>query len=78
MEQCKQCGSFSEAAKQLFITQPNIIQLNISILVKNLEMELGIILLLRSKRGMTITQEGKELLAYAYPMSICSPNRKNF
>jgi DNA-binding transcriptional LysR family regulator len=68
----ERCGSFSEAAKQLFTTQPNI-----STLVKELEAELGIIIFLRSKKGITITQEGKEFLAYAYQMTEKEDGIKN-
>lgn len=68
----ERCGSFSEAAKQLFTTQPNV-----STLVKELEMELGIAIFLRSKKGITITQEGKELLAYAYQMTEKEDGIKN-
>jgi DNA-binding transcriptional LysR family regulator len=38
-------------------------------LVKELEEDLGITIFLRSQKGITITQEGKELLAYAYQMT---------
>jgi DNA-binding transcriptional LysR family regulator len=57
----ERCGSFSKAAEKLYTTQPHI-----SALVKELEEELGITVFLRSRKGVTITQEGKELLAYAY------------
>jgi DNA-binding transcriptional LysR family regulator len=60
----ERCGSFSEAAKKLYTTQPNV-----STSVKELEDELGITIFLRSKKGITITQEGKEFLAYAYQMA---------
>jgi DNA-binding transcriptional LysR family regulator len=60
----EQCGSFSKAAKKLYTAQPSV-----STLVKELEKELGIVVFLRSKKGITITQEGKTLLAYAHQMA---------
>jgi len=54
------CGSISEAAKQLFISQPSL-----SSAVKDLEQELGIEIFLRSARGITLSNEGIEFLSYA-------------
>jgi len=53
-------GSINEAAKQLFLTQPSL-----SNAIKELEEEMGITLLLRSKLGVSLTNEGREFLIYA-------------
>ncbi len=52
--------SMNKAAEELFITQPSL-----SSAMKELEVELGIELFLRSNRGVIITPEGEEFLAYA-------------
>ena len=54
------CGSMNEAAKQLFISQPSL-----SETMKELETEIGLDIFLRSNRGIVITPEGEEFLAYA-------------
>lgn len=54
------CGSMNEAAHRLFITQPSL-----SSTIKDLEKELGIVLFIRSNRGISITQGGEEFLGYA-------------
>lgn len=54
------CGSMNEAAKQLFISQPSL-----SETMKELEMEIGIDIFLRSNRGISLTPEGEEFLGYA-------------
>lgn len=53
-------GSISEAAKQLFISQPSL-----SGAVKELETELGIQIFRRNVRGITLSDEGSEFLSYA-------------
>lgn len=53
-------GSMNEAAKRLFVSQPNLSQT-----VKELEAEIGITLFLRGNRGVSLTQEGQEFLGYA-------------
>ncbi len=55
-----QYGSISEAAKRLFIAQPSL-----SNAVRDLEQELGIEIFLRSARGIALSSEGAEFLAYA-------------
>lgn len=66
IQQCKyilkiaQCGSFSEAAKQLFVAQSSI-----SVSVKSLEQELGIRIFERSGNGVYLTDEGAEFARYA-------------
>ena len=53
-------GSISKAAQELYISQSTI-----SLSLINLEEELGHVLLNRSKRGVTLTAEGKEVLKRA-------------
>lgn len=53
-------GSISKAAQELYISQSTI-----SLSLINLEEELGYVLLNRSKRGVTLTAEGKEVLKRA-------------
>jgi len=54
------CGSISEAAKRLYISQPSL-----SNAVKDLEQELGIEIFLRSAKGISLSNEGMEFLSYA-------------
>ena len=66
IQQCKyvlaiaKTGSFSEAAKQLFIAQSSL-----SISVKSLEQELQIKIFERSGAGVYLTDEGSEFVKYA-------------
>ena len=53
-------GSFSEAAKQLFVAQSSL-----SISVKMLEQELNIQIFERSSNGVYLTEEGSEFVRYA-------------
>ncbi|MFV0557157.1 MAG: LysR family transcriptional regulator [Enterococcus sp.] len=53
-------GSFREAAKKLYITQPSL-----SNGIKELESELGLALFFRSNQGATLTTEGKDFLERA-------------
>lgn len=53
----EKCGSFSKAAQKLYVSQPSI-----SNLVHSLEEELGIKIFIRSAIGITLTNEGRELL----------------
>lgn len=55
-----ECGSITEAAKQLFISQPSL-----SNAVKELETELGIEIFYRTTRGMSLSVDGTEFLSYA-------------
>jgi DNA-binding transcriptional LysR family regulator len=55
-----ECGSISEAAKQLFISQPSL-----SNAVKELETELGIEIFYRTTKGISLSIDGTEFLAYA-------------
>ncbi|MFW6677421.1 LysR family transcriptional regulator [Lacrimispora sp. AGF001] len=54
------CGSISEAAKQLFITQPSL-----SNAVKELEQEYGITIFNRNPKGISLSSDGSEFLSYA-------------
>ena len=51
--------SISKAAEKLGYVQPNVSQR-----IKSLEDELGVRLLIRNNRGVTLTEEGNVLLAY--------------
>ncbi len=53
-------GSFSEAAKQLFVAQSSL-----SISIKMLEQELGIKIFERSPSGVYLTEDGSEFVRYA-------------
>lgn len=53
-------GSISKAAQELYISQSTV-----SLSLIHLEEELGFVLLNRSKRGVTLTPEGKEVLKRA-------------
>lgn len=66
IQQCRyvvaiaKCGSFSEAAKQLFVAQSSL-----SLGVKSLENELNIQIFNRSGNGVYLTDEGAEFIRYA-------------
>ncbi len=60
LEKVVEKGSINEAAKELFLTQPSL-----SNAIKELEQELNIQLLLRSKTGVSPTNEGREFLVYS-------------
>ncbi|MBQ8921734.1 MAG: LysR family transcriptional regulator [Oscillospiraceae bacterium] len=53
-------GSLNKAAEQLLIAQPNL-----SRCIKELEAALGITIFVRSTKGMSLTPEGEEFIAYA-------------
>ena len=55
-----ECGSISEAAQKLFISQPSL-----SAAIQNLEKEMGVTAFSRFSKGVVITREGEELLAYS-------------
>ena len=54
------CGSISEAARQVFVTQPTLTES-----LRALEEELRVAIFNRSSRGVTVTREGEEFLALA-------------
>lgn len=53
-------SSMNEAARTLFISQPSL-----STAIKELEDEIGVELFRRTNRGISVTPEGEEFLAYA-------------
>ena len=53
-------GSINAAAQNLYASQSNL-----STAIKELETELGITIFTRSNRGVTLTNDGTELLGYA-------------
>ena len=55
-----ECGSISSAAHSLFISQSSL-----SVAVKEIETETGVTVFQRSNRGITLTNDGVELLGYA-------------
>ncbi len=55
-----EAGTISEAAKQLFMSQPSLTSA-----IKELEAELGITIFLRTNKGVQLTTEGEEFLGYA-------------
>ncbi|MBQ8298098.1 MAG: LysR family transcriptional regulator [Ruminococcus sp.] len=54
------CGSITEAARQLFISQPSL-----SNAVRELENELGITIFTRTAKGISLSSDGTEFLSYA-------------
>ena len=54
------CGSISEAARQVFVSQPTLTEA-----IRTLEEELRVAIFTRSSRGITVTREGEEFLASA-------------
>lgn len=55
-----ECGSITEAAKQLFVSQPSL-----SLAIKELENEYGIEIFNRTSRGIHLSSDGTEFLSYA-------------
>lgn len=53
-------GNITEAAEKLFISQPSL-----STAIHNLEKEMGVTAFVRTKKGVVVTREGEELLAFA-------------
>ena len=53
-------GSITEAASVLYISQPSL-----SNAIREIEKEAGITLFIRSRNGISLTQEGMEFLGYA-------------
>ena len=54
------CGSVSEAARRVFVTQPTLTEA-----VRTLEEELRVAIFTRTPRGVTVTREGEEFLGLA-------------
>ncbi len=55
-----QCGSINEASQILHVTQPAL-----SRSIKDMERELGLTLLQRSYKGMSLTDEGRRIIRHA-------------
>lgn len=55
-----ECGSITDAARQLYISQPTL-----STAVKELETELGIEIFYRNPKGISLSADGTEFLSYA-------------
>lgn len=55
-----ECGSITEAARQLFISQPSL-----SAALKELETEFGIEIFYRTPKGISLSADGTEFLSYA-------------
>lgn len=55
-----ECGNITAAAEQLYISQPSL-----STAISNLEKEMGVTAFNRTKKGVTVTRDGEELLSYA-------------
>ena len=53
-------GNITEAAERLFISQPSLTSA-----IRLLEDELSVNIFNRSNKGVTVTREGEEVLAYA-------------
>ena len=53
-------NSMNEAARELFISQPSL-----SASIKELEEETGVVIFIRTNRGIRITPEGEEFIGYA-------------
>ncbi|MGX7195413.1 LysR family transcriptional regulator [Enterococcus olivae] len=60
LEKIVALGSMNEAAKALYMTQPSL-----SSAIKELENEMSIQILVRSKAGVRLTEEGREFMSYA-------------
>ena len=66
------CGSITQAAKNLFITQPSL-----TIAIQKLETELGFFLFNRSQKGVQITEKGEEALSYMQQILTLTENLTN-
>lgn len=53
-------GTISEAAKRLYIAQPSL-----TAAIKELEHELGIMIFIRTNKGVVLSSEGEEFIGYA-------------
>ena len=67
-----QFGSISKAAQELYLSQSTI-----SLAIINLEEELGITILHRSKKGVEFTEKGQKVLTAAKEMMAIVQNVQN-
>ncbi len=65
------CNSISKAAKHLHLTQPGL-----SMQIQNLEDEVGAMLLIRSNKGVELTEEGRIVFEHAATMLSLESNIK--
>ena len=65
------CNSISKASKKLHLTQPGL-----SMQIQNLEDEVGATLLIRSNKGVELTEEGKAVFEHAETMLSLENNIK--
>ena len=68
---CAQTGSFSDAAKLLYSTQPSV-----SKVIKALESSMGIVLFDRMPRGIALTTKGPPDCAGKEGLSLCLQDHK--
>lgn len=67
-------GSINKAARNLYVSQPNL-----SKAIQSLEEELQVALFVRNKKGVTLTEDGKEFLQYANAvLSQCNTIKQRF
>ena len=53
-------GTFSKAAKSLFLSQPSLTKA-----IKELEKEMGVVIFDRTNKGVSVSKEGEIFLGYA-------------
>ncbi|MBR1592417.1 MAG: LysR family transcriptional regulator [Ruminococcus sp.] len=53
-------GNFSRAAERLYVTQPSLTKA-----INELEREIGSLIFIRKKSGVSVTDEGEEFISYA-------------
>jgi len=57
-------GSVTKAAKNLFVSYPSV-----SVAIANIEKELGVVLFARGPKGLTLTEQGQQVLEHANTIS---------
>ena len=67
------CGSINKAAQALYISQPHL-----SHIIRDIESEVGMELLRRTKQGVTLTPEGEKFLEHARAILREMESLKNF
>lgn len=68
-----ECGKMSEAAKKLYITQSSVSQA-----IAAIEKEYGILLFERLSHGLYLTEDGRELMAYAKKIMATKSDMEEF
>ena len=64
-----QCASISEAAKQLYVAQPSLTHA-----IQSVEKEVGFRIFDRGRSGVTVTEQGEELLSDIRRWRLCRAN----